>query len=434
MLPSEVQNMNGSFASLASLLIFVATYLLISFRKIGFLNVDRPTVGLIGGTLMVLLGIVPFNEAFRGGSDGGGISWETISLLLGMMVIVGYLKLARFFEYVSTWILIRSGNPRRLLALLILCSGLLSALFVNDTICVLFTPILLGAALRAGLNPVPYLIALATSANIGSVMTLTGNPQNMLVGIFSKIPYGTFFVLLMPVAAIGMVLDWAILRWLYRRDLEGTFKVEGLTLPEVDRSALRRILAVVAIVTGGFLLPLERWIPGMDPSQKLPVVALAGAGLAVLSGRCRPSQAFSQVDWGLLVFFSGLFIVISGINRTGILPALHARAAPFFGPGGGTLTVFTVVLSNLVSNVPYVLAVQKWINGNYEWTLVAMASTLAGNLTIVGSVANMIVLELSREAAKIGWLEYLKAGIPVTVATTLAGYALLRLFHAAAWL
>jgi Na+/H+ antiporter NhaD/arsenite permease-like protein len=386
-------------------------------------------VALAGAVLLVLLGVVPFDEALR-----GAINWETILLLLGMMIVVASLKLARFFEYVSTWILIRAGSPRRLLALLIAASGVLSALFVNDTICVLFTPVVLAAVLRAKLNPVPFLIALVTSANIGSVMTLTGNPQNMLVGIFSKIPYGVFLLYLLPVGLLGLLLDWLILRRLYARELEGSFDTAGLSLPNVDRPALLRVLGVVVLISLGFLLPLERWLPGVEAGQKLPLVAMAGAGLVLLVGRARPSEAFAQVDWGLLVFFAGLFVVIAGMNRTGILPALHDRAAPLLGPSGGGLTVFTVAMSNVVSNVPYVLVVQKWISGSYAWTLIAMASTFAGNLTIVGSVANMIVLELSREHARIGFAQYLKAGVPVTLVTTAAGFLILYLFHAAAWL
>ena len=421
--------MTWSFPAVASLLVFVATYLLISVHRIRFLNLDRPTAALLGAVLMVLLGVVPFDEALR-----GAINWETILLLLGMMVVVAYLKLARFFEFVSTWILIRARSPRGLLALLIAASGLLSALFVNDTICVLFTPVVLAAVLRAKLPPVPFLIALVTSSNIGSVMTLTGNPQNMLVGIYSKIPYGLFFLYLLPVGVAGLVLDWLLLRWLYSRDLEGSFDTSGLVLPDVDRPALARVLIVVVLVCAGFLLPIERWLPGLEAGQKLPLVALAGAVLVVLVGRARPIDAFAQVDWGLLVFFAGLFVVIAGINRTGILPALHAKAEPLFGPSGGGLTLFTVAMSNLVSNVPYVIVVQKWISGSYAWTLVAMASTFAGNLTIVGSVANMIVLELSKDHAKIGFWEYLKVGAPVTVVTTVAGFLILYAFHAATWL
>jgi Na+/H+ antiporter NhaD/arsenite permease-like protein len=418
--------MSWSFPTVASLLVFIATYVLISLRRIPVLNLDRPSAAMIGGALMVLLGVVPFGEALR-----TAINWETIVLLLGMMVVVAYLKLARFFEWVSTWILLRAGTPKRLLGLLIVASGLLSALFVNDTICILFTPVVLGAVLRAGLNPVPFLIALVTSANIGSVMTLTGNPQNMLVGIFSNIPYGRFFLLMAPIGVVGLFLDWVILRGLYRRDLEGSFAVTDLALPAVDRPALVRILGIVALMTVGFLLPLERWMEGLNAGQKLPLVALAGAGLVILLGRPRPAEAFVHVDWGLLVFFSGLFIVIAGIDKTGILKALHAKASPLFGPDGGALTLFTVAMSNLVSNVPYVLVVREWVTGDFAWALVAMASTFAGNLTIVGSVANMIVLELSRERAKIGFVQYLWAGVPVTVATTGAGFVILTLMRLA---
>jgi Na+/H+ antiporter NhaD/arsenite permease-like protein len=418
--------MNWTFATVASLVIFLATYVLISLRRISFLNLDRPSTAMIGGVLMVLLGVVPFDYALR-----DVINFETLLLLLGMMVVVAYLKLARFFEWVSTWILIRAGTPKRLLVMLIASSGLLSALFVNDTVCVLFTPVVLGAVMQARLNPVPFLIAIATAVNIGSVMTLTGNPQNMLVGIFSEISYARFLLLMVPVGVTGLVLDWAILRWLYRRELEGSFDVSHLVLPRVNRVALLRILGVVALLTAGFLLPLERWIPHLEPGQKLPLVALGGAGLAILVGRRSPKEAFAHVDWGLLVFFAGLFVVISGINRTGLLPALHRQAEPLFGPSGGGLTVFTVAMSNIVSNVPYVLVVKNWIAGDYAWTLIAMASTFAGNLTIVGSVANMIVLELSKEEAKIGFVEYLKAGVPVTIATTAAGFAILYGLHLA---
>jgi Na+/H+ antiporter NhaD/arsenite permease-like protein len=418
--------MSWDFATAASLAVFAATYVLISLQKIRFLNLDRPSASLAGGTLMVALGIVPFTDAVH-----GAINWETVALLLGMMVVVAYLRLARFFEYVSTWILLKAGSPRRLLALLVAASGALSALFVNDTVCVLFTPIVLGAVLKARLNPVPFLIALVTSANIGSVMTLTGNPQNMLVGIFSGISYGRFFLLLLPVGAAGLLADWAILRVIYARDLQGTFDVSSPELPRVDREVIARVMGVLALMTAGFLLPLERWIPGIGAGQKLPLVALLGAVAVILAGRYRPAEAFRHVDWGLLVFFCGLFVVVAGIDRTRVLPAMHGWVAPLFDGAGGVLCVFTVVLSNLVSNVPFVLVARGWVSGDYEWTLVAMASTFAGNLTIVGSVANMIVLELSRERAKIGFWSYFRAGLPVTAATTAAGFAILYLLHRA---
>jgi Na+/H+ antiporter NhaD/arsenite permease-like protein len=414
-----------NWTTAVSVVVFVGTYVLISLHQIRFLNLDRPSAALAGGVLMILLGVVSFGDAAK-----EAVSWETMGLLLGMMVVVAYLKLAGFFEWVSTWILLRARTPARLLALLIPASGVLSALFVNDTVCVLFTPIVLGAVLRARLNPVPYLIALVTSANIGSVLTLTGNPQNMLVGSFSDIPYGRFFLLLLPVGAAGLFLDWAVLRWIYRKDLGGGFDVTGLELPRVDRAVVGRVLGAAALMTAGFLAPLEGWIPGLQAGQKLPLVALGGAVLVILVGRYRPVQAFQHVDWGLLVFFAGLFVVIAGINRTGVLTAIRDRLAPALS-SDAALCAFTVVLSNVVSNVPYVLVAKGWTSGDYAWTLVAMASTFAGNLTVVGSVANMIVLELSRDRAKIGFWGYLRAGLPVTVVTTAAGFGILWGLHRA---
>lgn len=412
--------MRWDLTTAAALAVFAATYVLISVQKIRFLNLDRPSAALAGGLLMVLFGIVPFPKAVR-----EAVNWETIALLFGMMVVVAYLKMARFFEYVSTWVLLRAGTPARLLALLVPTSGLLSALFVNDTICLLFTPIVLGALLRARRNPVPYLVALVTSANIGSVMTLTGNPQNMLVGMFSGIPYGRFLLFMLPVGAVGLFLDWAILRWLYRREFEGAFHPGTLALPRVHGAVIRRVLAILALMTAGFLFPVERWVPALREGHKLPLVAVAGAALVILAGRYRPAEAFRHVDWTLLVFFGGLFVVIAGVNSVGILPEMHRRVAPLFDESGAVLCAFTVVLSNVVSNVPFVLVAQGWASGDDAWLLIAMASTFAGNLTIVGSVANMIVLELSRDRAPIGFGAYLRAGVPVTLATTAAGFAIL---------
>lgn len=417
--------MNWSFATTASLAIFAGTYVLISLQKIRFLNLHRPSAAMTGAILMVACGVLTLTQAYH------AINLDTIALLLGMMIVVAYLKLCRFFEYVSTWILMVARTPKRLLVLLVFASGFLSALFVNDTVCVLFTPILLEAVLRARLNPVPYLIALVTSANIGSVMTLTGNPQNMLVGIFSGIPFGKFFLVLLPVGIVGLLLDVAILLWLFRKDFRGAFQTGPLELPRMNRAVVVRIFAVLALMIAGFLLPLERWTHAISAGQKLPLVALAGAVLVILIGRYKPQIAFEHVDWGLLLFFSGLFIVIHGV--AGVLGHAHQAVAPLFGSTDASqaagMTVFTVAGSNLVSNVPFVLIAKEWMGGfrspELIWYVVAMASTFAGNLTIVGSVANMIVMELSKDRAKVGFFEYLRAGVPITVLTCVAGLGIL---------
>jgi Na+/H+ antiporter NhaD/arsenite permease-like protein len=424
-----------TFATAASLAIFVATYVLISVQKIRFLNLDRASAALGGAVLMVACGCLSLKQAYE------GINLDTIALLLGMMVIVASLKLAGFFEWVSTWILLKARTPRRLLWMLVFASGGLSALFVNDTICVLFTPILLEAVLRARLVPAPYLIALVTSSNIGSVMTLTGNPQNMLVGIFSGIGYGKFFLALAPVAMAGLVICALMIEWIYRGRLGESFPTEGLELPRVDRAALGRIGGVLAVVLAGFLLPLGSWLPAgaLAPGQNLPLAAAAGAVLVILLGRHPPARAFGHVDWPLLLFFASLFVVIQGVGQTGILTEAHAQVKPAFGTTAAgqaaALTAFSVAMSNVVSNVPFVLVAKSWMSGcaapELMWLVLAMSSTFAGNLTIVGSVANMIVMELSKDRARVGVFEYLKVGAPLTLVTTAVGLGMLLAMHGA---
>src|SRR6185503_14095775 len=180
----------------------------------------------------------------------------------------------------SAWIVERSGTPRRMHVLLVVTSGLLSALFVNDTICLLFTPIVLRAALRARLNPVPYLIALVTGSNVGSVMTLVGNPQNMLVGISSGISFGRFLLVMLPVGVVGLALVAGTLLVLFRRELPAEFGAPILGAPRVNRIVVRRILVVMALMLALWLAPTERLVPGISSGQKLPLVALAGGVVA----------------------------------------------------------------------------------------------------------------------------------------------------------
>ncbi|MGQ0615069.1 MAG: SLC13 family permease [Planctomycetaceae bacterium] len=428
--------MEWTVATFVSLGVFLGTYVLISLQRIRFANLDRPSAALLGALLMVVLGVLPLTRAYA------AVSYDTIFLLLGMMVVISYLQLAGFFEWMAVWILRHAGSPQRLLWLLVFASGGLSALFVNDTICLLFTPVMLSAVLRAGLPPTPYLIALATSSNIGSVMTLTGNPQNMLVGIFSGISYGRFFLILAPVAVVGLVVNAWLIERIYRGRLGDAFSMVREAPPAVDRTLLRRLFLVLALVLAGFLLPLHRWLPGVTVGQNLPLAAMAGAVLAVLVGGHPPRAALQRVDWPLLLFFGCLFVVVEAVRATGLLPALHEAIAPLFGTTAqgqaAVLAGFSVVMSNVVSNVPYVLVARGWVEGlgnpDLMWAVLAMASTFAGNLTIVGSVANMIVFEQARDRAPVGFREHFRVGLPLTLITTALGLALLLGMHALGWI
>jgi Na+/H+ antiporter NhaD/arsenite permease-like protein len=413
--------------------IFTLTYVLISLRRVPFLNLDRPSAALLGAVLMVATGVMSLGDAYA------AINMDTIALLLGMMILIAYLKEARFFESVSAWILRRSGTPRRMLVLLVVAAGALSALFVNDTICLLFTPIVLRATLRARLNPVPYLIALVTGANVGSAVTLIGNPQNMLVGISSGIGFGRFALVMLPVGAAGLAVVAATLLFLYRRELPREFAVSPDGAPRIHAQVVRRIGVIVALMLVAWLAPTERLVPGISAGQKLPLVALAGGVAAILFGRYKPTRALGTVDWSLLLFFAGLFVVVGGVGRAGILDRLHTAVDPMFGTGvarqTGVLAAFTVTGSNVVSNVPFVLVARDWIptftDPRLAWYVLAAASTFAGNLTIVGSVANIIVLEQAKDTVRIGFFQYLRAGLPITLLTTALGVAMLLAMRAA---
>src|SRR3989304_1598460 len=198
---------------ITALIIFIITYLFIGLRQVPRLHIDRPAGALTGAVLMIVFGVLTLEQAFS------AVDMHTLLLLLGMMIITVYLRTAGFFELMADKILSLSRTPFQLLIFVVLSSGLLSALFVNDTICLLYTPIILAVTAQLGVNPMPYLLALATSSNVGSVMTVTGNPQNMLIGIYSKISYLSFLGALFPVAVLGLAVSIAVIRFVYRSEM-----------------------------------------------------------------------------------------------------------------------------------------------------------------------------------------------------------------------
>ena len=401
---------------LIALVAFAGTYLGLALGRLPFFRVDRTGVAIIGGAVVVVSGLLPWDRAVA------AVDAHTLVLLFGMMIVAAYLRLSGFFRLVTYAAVRRAHTPVGLLALIILAAGVLSALFVNDVVCLVMAPIVLDLVRRLRLPPAPYLIALATAANVGSVATLTGNPQNMLVGSFSGISYRAFLLREAPVAVVGLALVFAVIWLVYRRRLPPALPAEALDeRGAVHHALMIKTMAAVAVMLVAFLAGVP-----------IALVAIGGAAYCLLTRRVNPDKVYREIDWGLLVLFTGLFVVIGGLEASGLAGETlgWAGAAGLYRPS--VLTVVTAVLSNLVSNVPAVLLFKTVIPTFGEptraWLLLAMASTLAGNLTILGSVANLIVVEQARGAGiQIGFLEYSKVGVPVTVVTLLVGWLLLIL-------
>jgi Na+/H+ antiporter NhaD/arsenite permease-like protein len=333
--------------------------------------------------------------------------------------------MAGFFDWAADYILKTAGTPQRLLLYLILGSGALSAVLVNDTVCLMLTPLVVAVIVRGRLPLPPYLLALAMSANLGSVATLVGNPQNMIISSFSHLPFVRFSLSLLPVAAVGLAIEYAVLRLGFGRMLrEARIEPDRTPVNPPDRPLLILTLAVLGLVFAGF-------VAGFNLSW----TALAGAALVMVLARRDTHQVLKLVDWHLLVFFAALFVVVEGLNVTGLPDHVYQGLRVVFGATqtvqGWNLAWFSVAGSNIFSNVPFVLVAGKWIpnfaNPALMWKVLALATTFAGNLTILGSVANIIVVESARGHCEVGFWDYARFGIPITILTTAAGMAILLL-------
>ena len=391
------------------LLVTILTLIGVALGRLPWVRMNRATIALVGATALVAMGAISLADAYA------SVDGDTIAVLLAMMIVNANLRIAGFFGIVADWLLHRARGQRTLLLLLMVVAGLLSALFLNDTIVLVMTPLVLEVVLVFRVNPIPYLMGLATAANIGSVGAITGNPQNILIGASSGIPFAEFSAALMPVALGGLLLGWLVICAVYRRDLQPALSAEAPPLrPRVHRPLLRKgILAVFVLV-----VLLLVGVP-------IALAALVGASLLLVTRRLRPERVFREIDWSLLVFFAGLFVVTGAIElQWG--EELFGVVLPLADAGTAALTGVAAVLSNLVSNVPAVLLFLPFVNqlGDPEhvWLTLAMATTLAGNLTLLGSVANLIVAEsAARRNVRLSFGEYLKAGIPVTLLTLALG-------------
>ncbi len=401
------------------LVIFALTYAVIALGEIPWVRIDRTGAALAGAVAMVVSGALSESAAER------AIDFHTIALLLGMMIVVANLRLSGAFAFFTRAMLSRARSGFGMLAMTVAASGLLAAFFINDVVCLALTPLIVDAAEIAGVNPIPLLLGLATASNIGSAATITGNPQNMIVAGFAHLGYSSFAIHLAPAAVIGLVIDFLVIAWVYRGSLDTPRPPSAAPAPRTIRIN-RPLMIKASIVTLGALVMFVAGYP-------THLVAMSAGAILLFTRRIKPQRVYRLIDWTMLAMFTGLFIVVAGFEATGFQTAVVSMVGVQRLTHPVTLTVVVAILSNLVSNVPAVLLFRPlypMLGGSRAVALlIASSSTYAGNLTVVGSIANLIVIEQARlRKINVTFVDYLRVGVPITLITLALNTALLALW------
>ncbi|MBE8987882.1 anion transporter [Nostoc sp. LEGE 12450] len=385
-------------------LVIIITYIGLGLGYLPGLRMNRATIAIVGAAFLMALGVLDLPAAW------GAIDYKTLIFLFGMMIISANLAASGFFQLALDYTIRRIHSPFGLLVVLTFGSGILSALFLNDTIALILTPLVVGITQLLKLKPIPYLLALAGATNLGSVATLSGNPQNILIGSFSGINYLDLAKALTPLALICLTIQVGLLWWLYPevRSLRPYLKVKP---PRYH--IFKPLLIKSLLITTGLLVAFLIGIPTAE-------VTLIAAALLLVTRRLKPERILQKVDWDLLLMFCGLFILTEGVQKLGSLEWLSR-----FVDNPLSILGITALLSNLVSNVPAVLLLHHLIPhpDTRTWLLLSAASTLAGNLTLLGSVANLIVAEaVAKQGYRLTFGEHLRFGLPLTVITLMLTY------------
>ena len=388
--------------------IFAVVYLGMILGGLPFLQLDRTGIALLGAIAIVAFGVLTPEAAAQ------SIHLPTLLLLFSFMVVSAQMRLGGFYTRVTLQITELRLSPPALLAALIAVVGTLSAVFSNDVICLAIAPVLANACLARRLDPVPYLLGLACAANVGSAATLIGNPQNMLIGQVLELSFLQYFLEASVPVLLGLAATWGVLAWQargrWRTVLDDPPPERRQDFAAYDRWQTAKGLAIAASLLTVFLfsdMPRE-------------VAALAGAGLLLMSRKLHSNKMLGLVDWELLILFIGLFVVNHALAQTGLtaaaVQALAHAGVPLAEPG--PLFVATLLLSNVVSNVPAVMLLLPAATEPFSGPLLALVSTLAGNFFIVGSIANIIVVDAARRRGiAINWRSHARAGMPVTLIT-----------------
>ncbi|MDP9174947.1 MAG: anion transporter [Planctomycetota bacterium] len=400
------------------LIIFALVYLGMALGRLPGLALDRTGIALVGAIAMVAVGGITLHDAAK------SINYQTILLLFGLMLFSVQLRLAGFYMGVGKILIQQINSPRRLLLGIIFVSGFLSALLANDIVCLAFTPVLCTALLAARRNPIPYLIALATASNIGSAATIIGNPQNMYIGIAGQLQFGHFTMVMAPVVFLSLLLCWVTIVFIWREQFSSRVNEnfsramsQPIPQPDLQISVVYKTLAILSALVVAFVL--------LPTGPRVVATLLAGA-LLLISTRKDSATLYAHVDWDLLLLFIGLFVVNGAMQQSGLTTEMMAqvRRRGIDLTHMPTLAAVATLLSNIISNVPSVLLLSPSIprNNPQAWYILALASTLAGNLTLVGSIANLIVAEqASRLGVKLDLKSYCKVGIPLTIISVTLG-------------
>ena len=397
-------------------MIMSAVLVIFTLGKSPLFRVDRAGAAIIGSVSMIGAGVLTFEEA------GQAVEFRTIIILFSMMVVVANLKLAGFFDLLGNLIADRVNSRRQLLAATISVSGIASAVAINDIVCLLFTPVVLLICERTRCNPAPHLLGVAMASNIGSAATLLGNPQNILVGGLSGLSFLDYFSAAAPVAVLGLTCTYLALAWFYRRELAVAWTDQQPVIAAVHPYLVRKSLLTLAAI-------LLAYIAGVE----LAMASAVGAAFLLITRRVKPNKVYTSIDFNLLIVFIGLFVIVAGVEKSRLMD--HILQLLSFG-GFSRLSVFAVVttiVSNIVSNVPAVLLLKFFIPATQPelwWKALALFSTLAGNLTITGSIANLIVVEIARrQHVEISARDYFVVGFPLTIVTTAIGVFWLKVFN-----
>lgn len=415
--------------TIAVWVIFGLVYLGMILGGVPFLKMNRTGVALLGAIAMIAIKALTVEQAAR------AVHLPTVLLLFAFMVVAAQMHLGGFYD----WVIQKSGqlplSPPMLVAVLIVIAGGLSALFSNDVVCLAVAPVLVKVCQRKRLDPIPFALALACAANIGSAATLIGNPQNMLIGQTLQLPFGGFVKEAIVPVVFGLIVTWGLVVLLVRgrwwSTVDDAAAVTGENARQDDgETPLNAWQTAKGLIVASLIL--LAFLFGPWPRE---VVALTGAGVLLMSRQLHSSRVLGLVDWELLVLFIGLFVVNAALQGTGLPAQLVADSARWGMQLDHPATMFgtVFVLSNVVSNVPAVMLLLPMAQGQMVGVLLALVSTFAGNLFIVGSIANIIVVDAARRhGVQIDWRRHAALGVPVTVITLalVALYLWIRMHHA----